>query len=644
MKRTSLRTKVLAGPLLIALILGGLALALNVTLRQQAHAAALSNLAEEASAHGNQLIALSLAMDTDSRSYRFTLDQTYLDQYDSANTAFAGQLAAARTIVGAEPAQNEQIDDTQIERIDNAAAAIQLWQTYVVEPTNATVQAGQPVDPAQSRLGNTLIARARTYLDDFITGETAIEAAHGRSEQAASDQATTLSIVAIALALILGLGASFWTIVSTLRPISNLADAVTAFGKRDTQRPLPAAGRDEIGDLVSAFAKMRNNLQANEDQLRDEQATLRTERNRLSTLLSTVNAGILATDMDGRITLVNPASERLLGTSAAEALGRPYMEVIHLPPGKDYALAQTLRDGQGLTSYPQDVLDAAGKLRTYLISTAALTDADGRRAGGLEVVVDVTEQTQISRELAARTAALEAKTAEQDTFLYTVSHDLKAPLVSIQGMAQLLTEEAGPRLAEDDRFYLSRITENVRHLSALLEDLLTLSRIGRVDTEVSAVSLAEIAEGAQQDLAVQLESRSVKLTIESSMPSVAANPNRLREAFVNLIDNAIKYTPAERNPEIRIGARAFGSDSVECWIEDNGVGINPEQRERVFGLFARLPDGKALHANGTGVGLAVVARIIQSSGGRIWIEDGSMGGTSFHMTLPAVPWEAQMAS
>ena len=237
-------------------------------------------------------------------------------------------------------------------------------------------------------------------------------------------------------------------------------------------------------------------------------------------------------------------------------------------------------------------------------------------------------------ELADRTRALEAKTAEQDAFIYTVSHDLKAPLVSIQGMAELLEQDASPRLLDDDRFYISRIVENARRLAALLEDLLTLSRVGRADTEPLTVELGSVVESAREHLLVQVARRDAKICVAAPLPPARGNPVRLEEVFTNLIDNAIKYTPQDRRPEIEIGARAAG-DLVECWIDDNGVGIEPEQRERVFGLFQRLADGKRLHAAGTGVGLAIVARIVQVHGGRVWIEPSAAGGSSFHFTLPA---------
>jgi signal transduction histidine kinase len=242
----------------------------------------------------------------------------------------------------------------------------------------------------------------------------------------------------------------------------------------------------------------------------------------------------------------------------------------------------------------------------------------------------------LNSELQTTVAALREKADEQDAFLYTVSHDLKAPLVSIQGMALLLGEDER-ELSADQQHGLRRIRSNVEQMRMLLDDLLTLSRIGRTDNDTEPVPLTSIVEEALQHVDASLRGRDALVVCDQPLPSVCGNKSRLVELFQNLLDNAIKYTPRDRRPELRIGAESH-EQGVECWVQDNGVGIPPDQRGRVFGLFQRLSEGKRLHPDGTGAGLAIVARIVQTHGGRIWIEDapgGGGGGSVFRFTLPA---------
>lgn len=386
----------------------------------------------------------------------------------------------------------------------------------------------------------------------------------------------------------------------------------------------------DITDRMAAEAE-RERLLAN---TQAAHAEAQAERERLATLLQTASVPIIVTDADGTIQLTNPAAQQAFALSQEEVIGRPYGEVLRLSPGAPGPLAQAIASKTRIAGLRRDLVDATGRSRTYALSVAPILGPDEAVLGAIEVLLDVTDRVEAQRVLSERTRALEAKTAEQDTFLYTVSHDLKAPLVSIRGMAELLAEDAADHLTDDDRYYISRIVDNAQRLAALLDDLLTLSRIGRTESERSVVDLQSAVTGALRSLTLQIEQRQARVTVEGELPDVWGDQGRVSEIFMNLIDNAIKYTPSGRTPEIRIGARRV-QDQVEGWVADNGIGIPSEQRERVFGLFQRLADGKRLHTEGTGVGLAIVARIVAMQGGRIWIDERLRGGSIFRFSLPA---------
>ncbi len=234
--------------------------------------------------------------------------------------------------------------------------------------------------------------------------------------------------------------------------------------------------------------------------------------------------------------------------------------------------------------------------------------------------------------------ALRASQAEIERFVYTVSHDLRAPLVTIQGFSQRVLQHYGSALDDRGRDYLGRVQKNAQRLEALINDLLQLSRIGRTDLDVQTIALADLAEEVRGQLAVQLESRKISFVVADGLPTVVANRYRLGQVLENLVENAILYmgSPgAASPPTIRLDARAI-DDGWQVVVTDNGVGIPEEHRERVFNVFERLSAGKAVHPEGTGIGLATVKKIVETHGGRVWVEDTPGGGATIAFTIKAI--------
>ena len=244
------------------------------------------------------------------------------------------------------------------------------------------------------------------------------------------------------------------------------------------------------------------------------------------------------------------------------------------------------------------------------------------------------------KELAARQQerenlidALEAKNAELERFTYTVSHDLKSPLVTIRGFLGFLEEDAAigdlPRMKTD----ITRIAEATEKMQWLLNDLLELSRIGRLMHPPEVIPFEEIAREALEMVSGHLNAKNVKIKIAADRQLLYGDRQRLREVFENLLDNAVKYLGAQQAPAIIIGVRSAGDEAV-YYVQDNGIGLAPQYREKIFGLFEKLDPA----VEGTGVGLAIVKRVIEVHGGRIWVESKGMGhGSTFCFTLPAKP-------
>ncbi len=227
-------------------------------------------------------------------------------------------------------------------------------------------------------------------------------------------------------------------------------------------------------------------------------------------------------------------------------------------------------------------------------------------------------------------AELETKNAELERFTYTVSHDLKSPLFTIQGFIGLLEQDVAEGRAERARQDIERIRGAALTMQRLLSELLELSRIGRIANEPEPVPLADVAREAVELLAGRIEEAGVEVRIAPVMPVVYGDRVRLREVYQNLVENAVKFMGDQPEPRIEIDARRRGAEVISC-VRDNGIGIEPQYHEKIFGLFERL----SKRQDGTGIGLALVKRIVEVHGGRIWVEsEGEGKGSAFCFILP----------
>jgi signal transduction histidine kinase len=229
----------------------------------------------------------------------------------------------------------------------------------------------------------------------------------------------------------------------------------------------------------------------------------------------------------------------------------------------------------------------------------------------------------------ALVAELELKNAELERFTYTVSHDLKSPLITLRGLLGYMEADARAGNLERLMADIGRIVEATDKMRRLLDELLELSRIGRLVNPPRDVPFAEIAREALELVRGRLDARGVRVEVAPGLPVVRGDRARLVEVVQNLVDNAGKFMGGEPQPRVEIGARV-GADPVVLFVRDNGIGVAPQHRERVFRLFDKLdPDGE-----GTGVGLALAKRIVELHGGRIWVEAAQPKGSSFCFTLP----------
>ncbi|HLZ70074.1 MAG TPA: ATP-binding protein [Dehalococcoidia bacterium] len=243
---------------------------------------------------------------------------------------------------------------------------------------------------------------------------------------------------------------------------------------------------------------------------------------------------------------------------------------------------------------------------------------------------------ELERRVAERTAQLEAVNRELEAFTYSVSHDLRAPLRSVNGFAQVLLEDHADALSDEARRHLQRVQDGARRMGQLIDDLLAFSRLGRQPLGLRGVSPAAIARQALETLEAEHRGRHVAVTIDE-LPDCRADPALLLQVYVNLLANALKFTRPRDPAVIRVGARAEptagGTERTVYFVRDNGVGFDPRYADKLFGVFQRLH--AAREYEGTGVGLATVQRIVQRHGGTVWAEAQPEQGAAFFFTLGA---------
>ncbi len=236
---------------------------------------------------------------------------------------------------------------------------------------------------------------------------------------------------------------------------------------------------------------------------------------------------------------------------------------------------------------------------------------------------------ELEARVVRRTGQLESVNRELESFTYSVAHDLRAPLRHIQGFAYALTEDSAPLLDAEARGNLERIVESTRRMDQLIKDLLGLAHVGRQELHFQPTSLTDLMQGVVRELSDEVKGRNVEWRL-GKLQEIECDPGLIRLAVYNLLSNAVKYSRPRDPAIIETGEKLIGGERV-IFVRDNGVGFNMKYAHKLFGVFERLHRREDFE--GTGVGLAIVQRIIHKHGGRIWAESSVDQGATFYFTL-----------
>jgi signal transduction histidine kinase len=240
------------------------------------------------------------------------------------------------------------------------------------------------------------------------------------------------------------------------------------------------------------------------------------------------------------------------------------------------------------------------------------------------------EIRQLNEELAKRATELEASNKELESFAYSVSHDLRAPLRHVVGYAELLQRHSSSLLDDKSRRYMQTIVESAKRMGSLIDDLLAFSRIGRAETKKTQVSLEQLVKEVVAELAQDTKGRDIVWKI-SALPACCGDRSMLRLAIHNLLSNAVKFTRTRKPAEIEIGCMD-GANDIEVFVRDNGAGFDMNYANKLFGVFQRLHRSEEFE--GTGIGLATVQRIIHRHGGKVRAEAALDRGATFYFSVP----------
>lgn len=442
------------------------------------------------------------------------------------------------------------------------------------------------------------------------------------------------------------------------RPIQILSRAAREVEAGNLNAHADVVAQDEIGNLASTFNSMiervrnwhedletqvRNRTirlaELNEELIREVserkhgEEKIRQQNDFLKSVLESLSHPFYVIDAsDYTVTMANSAAgkDQISSASTCYALthgrNKPCRGEDHPCPCEE--VRQT-----GRPALAEHVhYDKAGNARHVEVHAYPILDAAGTVVQVIEYSFDITDRKRIEQEREALLEELGAKNAELERFTYTVSHDLKSPLITIKGFLGYLEQDVLSGNLERAKADSARIQGAVEKMGRLLDELLELSRIGRIMNPPQEVALGVLVQESVDSLAGRIAERGVTVDIAEDLPVIYGDAVRLREVVENLLDNAVKFMGDQPYPSIEIGVRR-GSDRTVIYFKDNGKGIDPRYHTKIFGLFERL----AQDGEGTGIGLAIVKRIVEVHGGEIWVESEGIGrGSVFSFTLPGV--------
>ena len=387
--------------------------------------------------------------------------------------------------------------------------------------------------------------------------------------------------------------------------------------------------------LVTSAYNISNNFRSRKTAEKD----LAENKQVLQSIVDNTTTIIFIKDETGKFLMVNKQFERLMGLPASEIVGKRDSDFYPADDVEQYRETDNKVFKNGHTVEAVETATMQGKAATYLSVRFPLYDEGEKIYALCGMSADITERKRAEEKILELNTTLEANifrlnniNRELEAFTYSVSHDLRSPLRAINGFASLLINKTKNKADEETIRIVNVIKDNSLQMGKLIDDLLAFSRIGRYKPKLEETDMRELAGMVLQQLTIDHPLKKVSLDIKS-VESITCDPSLIKQVWVNLISNALKYSSQKEVQHIEIGSRKNNSEVV-YYIKDNGAGFDMRYYDKLFGIFQRLHSNNDFE--GTGVGLAIVHRIVKRHSGRVWAESAVDKGATFYFSLPKV--------
>lgn len=367
---------------------------------------------------------------------------------------------------------------------------------------------------------------------------------------------------------------------------------------------------------------------------REQEQENERQRSEVQTILDLLPAMVIYKDTRNHIVRINQAAAKMLNVSSPEDVEGFHCSRLFAEHEKYFRDdQQVMASGTPKLGIVETMTLDSGEVRWASTDKIPVIDQNSETTGVIAVIHDITDMKVGEENLRRINAELRRSNEELSQFAYVASHDLQEPLRKINSFCSLLDQEYGELLDSDGKRYLHYVVDGSNRMRTLIQDLLSYSKVGSQTSHLVQVDANESANTAIANLAVLIDESAAVVTMDK-LPTVLANPVQLTQLFQNLISNALRYR-REVPPRIHVGFRADAKNSEHVWqfsVSDNGLGIEPQYFDQIFGVFKRL---HAMDTHpGTGIGLAICKRIMQRVGGEIWVESELGSGSTFYFTVP----------
>lgn len=391
----------------------------------------------------------------------------------------------------------------------------------------------------------------------------------------------------------------------------------------------------EIMELMALNISQLLSLKFWKDSRKETEKALVMSEERFKGIFLNAYVGICVSDLDGRIMMANKALQDLLGYDDGELVGMKVSTISHEDDiEEDMELFQQLKDGE-IKNYNLEKrnIRKGGEIIYVHLTVSLIKDDEGKPQFTISLVQDISQRktdeseiNNLNEKLASQIEMLETTNKELESFSYSVSHDLRAPLRAIDGFSKIIMEDHSHKMDEEGMRLLNVIITNSKKMGTLIDDLLTFSRVSRKTTDFKPINMKSIVQEIIEEQAINPD-----IVHIYDLPQIKGEATQIKQVYSNLLANAVKFSQKEPTPRVEIGCDEKDKECI-FYVKDNGVGFDMQYYSKLFGVFQRL------HSNdefkGTGVGLSIVEKVISKHKGRVWAESEVGSGATFYFSIP----------